>query len=289
MRSSPQPYFLCKEKVSQINEIFLTACGDLNTANPAAFSWGLILYTIQQLAENERTDREQNLSHDSAVSYNEQTHNAGLSRASEQSEYEILLDCARTPQSTAEDAIPILTSDILRESAFNTVIALASKTGSMSAVDDGLTTRWVRLSLLDLIRVAIMFLDYSPEIVGSVLAILSDDDNELSRDSSTLGPVTDPKSVFAKDQNLMEGVFRVARSRFPYETAPFLQLCRALVSGHSLNEEGLPAILEEIENMESFTQIVSPTFQGYATIREDENADFVSLLQPLPMLSLIHI
>ncbi|KAJ5687356.1 hypothetical protein N7536_009975 [Penicillium majusculum] len=281
--SPAQPYFLCKEKVSQINEIFLTACGDLNTANPAAFSWGLILYTIQELAENARTDREHDLSRDSAASYNEQTHNAGLSRASEQSTYEILLDCARTPHSTAEDAIPILTSDVLRESAFNTVIALASKTGSMSAVDDGLTTRWVRLSLLDLIRVAIMFLDYSPEIVGSVLAILSDDDNELSRDSNSLGPVTDPKSVFAKDQNLMEGVFRVARSRFPYETAPFLQLCRALVSGHSLNEEGLPAILEEIENMESFTQIVSPNFQGYATIREDENADFVSLLQPLPM------
>ncbi|KAJ5950469.1 uncharacterized protein N7479_008882 [Penicillium vulpinum] len=280
---APQSYFWCKEKISQINELFLTACGDLNTANPAAFSWGLILYTIQELAEDMRTKRDHDLSRHSAISYNENTQNEGLARASEQSHYEELLDCARTPQSTAEDAILILTSDAIKESAFNTVIALASKTGSMSAVDDGLTTRWVRLSLLDLIRVATKFLDYSPEIVGSVLAILSDDDNELSRDSNSLGPASDPKSLFAKDQDLMNGIFRVARSRFPYETAPFLQLCRALVSGHSLNEEGLPSILEEIENMESFTQIVSPTFQGYVTIREDENADFVSLLQPLPM------
>ncbi|KAJ6181000.1 hypothetical protein N7519_011461 [Penicillium mononematosum] len=280
MQSSPRPYFWCKEKISQINEIFLTACGDLHTANPAAFSWGLILYTIQQLAEIDINERERDLSRDSALSYNEQTHNAALSRASEQSEYEQLLDCARTPQSTAEDAIPILTSDTIKESAFNTVIALASKTGSMSAVDDGLTTRWVRLSLLDLIRVAITFLDYSPEIVGSVLAILSDDENGLSRDSNSLGPASDPKTLFAKDPQLMGGHLSCCAVPFPLRNGTI----STTLSGHSLNEEGLPAILEEVENMESFTQIVSPTFQGYATIREDENANFVSLLQPLPML-----
>lgn len=285
IQSSSQPYFMSKEKISQINEIFLAACGDVNTANPAAFAWGLILYTMKELAEFARNTQVQALGQLTTNSYNEQTQNAGPSRPTEESWYEELLDCARTPHTTAEDAIPILTSDFVKESAFSTVITLASTTGSMSAIDDGLTSRFVRLSLLDLVRVAIMFLDYSPEIVGSVLAILSDDDSRLSKDSNSLGPAYDPKLVFAKDQDLMENIFFIARSRFPYETAPFLELCRALITGHTLDEDGFPAILEELENMESFTQIVSPTFQGYATIREDENANLVALLQPLPMFN----
>jgi nuclear pore complex protein Nup188 len=283
IRSANKPYFLCKDKISQINEIFTAVVGDINTANPAAFSWGLILYTMKELADLVRIEREHEQSQNASDYFNANTQNAGPSHASEQSLYEEVLDCARTPHNTAEDAIAILTSEVIRESAFSTVIALATKTGSMSAVDDALTSRWIRLSLLDLVRVSTLYLDYSPELVEAVLAILSDDDNSLSRDLNSLGSATDPKSLFAKDQDLMDGIFRIARSRFPYETAPFLQLCRALVSAHCLNEDGLPSILEELENMESFTQIVSPHFQGYATIREDENADYVALLQPLPM------
>jgi nuclear pore complex protein Nup188 len=286
IKSPIKPYFLCKEKISQINEIFTAVCGDINTANPAAFSWGLVLYTMQQLADIMRVEREKDQSKSSSATFQGDIQNAGLSRASEESLYEEVLDCARTPHNTAEDSIDALTSEVIRESAFNTVIALATKTGSMSAVDDGLTSRWIRLSLLDLVRVSTLYLDYSPEIVEAVLAILNDDDNGLSRDFNSLGSSTDPKSLFAKDEGLMDNIFRVARSRFPYETAPFLQLCRALVSAHCLNEDGLPSILAELENMESFTQIVSPNFQGYATIREDENADYVALLQPLPMFEI---
>ncbi|KAJ5793759.1 hypothetical protein N7457_000358 [Penicillium paradoxum] len=285
-RSSRQPYFLCKNKLSKINEIFLAVCDNVSTANPAAFSWGLILYTMKELAEHAMLNRDESISRVSADSFNNQTQNTGLSRASEQSYYEELLECARTPQATAEDAIPIFTSDAVKESAFNTVIALANQTGLTSAVDDTLTNRWIRVSLLDLVRVAVMYLDYSPEIVESVLAILSDNGNELSKETGSLGSTSDPRSLFAKDQDLMEGVFHIARSRFPYETVPFLRLCRALVSEHTLNADGLPAIIEELENMDSFTQIVSPTFQGYATIREDENANLVALLQPLPMLEI---
>ncbi|KAJ5091537.1 hypothetical protein NUU61_006407 [Penicillium alfredii] len=287
--SSPAhtPYFLSKEKISQINEILLGACGELNTANPAAFSWGLLLHTMRELALNDKETREMEQFHNAVDSFQSNTHNAGLSRGSEQSLYEDLLDSARTPKHTVDDAIPLFTSDTVKESVFGAIITLSSKSGCMSAIDDGLTNRWVRLALLDLIRVAIVYLDYSPEMVESVLAILTGTSQELSWDSAnSLGAASDPKSVFAKDNLLMDNIFRIARSRFPYETVPFLKLCRALVSRHSLNEDGLPEILDELENMDTFTQVVSPAFQGYETIREDENANFVSLMQPLPMFEI---
>ncbi|KAJ5561674.1 hypothetical protein N7535_003864 [Penicillium sp. DV-2018c] len=258
--SSSPPYFLCKEKISKINEIFLGVCGDVNAANPAAFLWGLLLHAMTGRAEYEREW--------DAPAF-----------------YEDILDSARIPQATAEEAIPIFVSDAVKESVFNTIIALATNTGSTSAVDDGLTDQWARLSLLDLLRVIVKFLEeYSPEIVGSVLAVLNGPENGLSRNLDSFSAANSPKHTFVKDDQLMARIFHIARSRFPYETAPFLQLCRALVSGGLLDDEGLPMILEELENMDSFTQEVSPHFQGYATIREDENANFVSLLQPLPML-----
>ncbi|CAI7632944.1 unnamed protein product [Penicillium bialowiezense] len=283
IRSAEKPYFLCKDKISKINEIF-TASAETTTATPAAFSWGLLLYTMQELAESMRNGREVQESSSASDSFNGNTQNPALLHSTERSLYEEVLDCAQTPQGSVEDAIIALTSEVIRESALSTVHALAARAGNMSAVDDGLTSRWVRLSLLDLVRVSTLFLDYSPEMIGAVLAILGESDNDSSQDLDSLGPDTDPKFSFARDEDLMGNIFHVARSRFPYETAPFLQLCRALVTPHSLNEDGLPSIIEELENMESFTQIVSPHFQGYDTIREDENADYVALLQPLPML-----
>lgn len=275
-----EPYFLCKDRISKINDIFTTVCGEINTANPAAFSWGLILYTMKEVGELIRISQEAQGAHTISDA---NAQNTDFSRVPEQSIYEEVLDCAHTPNTMAEDAIAILTSETIRESVFSTVIAIATKAGSMSAVDDALTNRWIRLSLLDLLRISTLFLDYSPELLEAVLAILGGNDKDISADFDSLGPGTDPKLSFARDQVLMDGIFRIARSRFPYETAPFLQISRALISAHSLNEDGLPSILEELDNMETFTQIVSPHFQGYATIREDENADYVALLQPLPM------
>jgi nuclear pore complex protein Nup188 len=277
-----EPYFLSKQKISKINETFLGVCGNVVLANPAVLAWGLILHTIAELANADKEHREQQQFNTAIDSFQSNTQHAGSSQGLEYSLWEDLLDCARTPIHTAEESISSLTSDPIKESVFDTITILSSKIGSMSAVDDGLTARWIRLCLIDSIRLAVLYLEYT-DVVESVLAILDDDGSAFSRDLDSLGPTSDPKCVFAKDSFLMDNIFNVARSRFPYETSPFLRLCRVLVSGHNLNEDGLPDILDELEDMQSFTQIMEPNFQGYATIREDEDANFVALLQPLPM------
>lgn len=282
--SSKPPYFLSKDEVSQLNELFTTACVDFKSAHPAAFSWGLVLHTMRELALNDRETRELEQFHSAVDSFQSNTPHASPGRELELSMYEELLDCARTPKYNVDDSITLLSSDMMKDTVFETVIALATKVGSTSAVDDILASRWIRVALLDLTRVVIMFLDYSPEIVESVLAILTGSPLQSPWASDTSpSSSSDPRWIFMKDRLLMDNVFHIARSRFPYETVPFLKLCRALISKDLVNEDGLPEIVNQLENLETFTQVVPPDFQGYDTIREDENANYVSLMQSLPM------
>jgi nuclear pore complex protein Nup188 len=267
-----KPYYLSKEAVAQVTEILLDAYMKLNTANSAALLWGAIL---QAFAEGARSSRDtQNLEQSPS----------GFSRGIESSVYEDLLDCASMPKHSAEDVTAHLSTQELVESVLGVVVTLSIKAGSMSAIDDILTDQWIRLHLFDIIRVAFNRYEYTPEILEATLAILTGTPDNLRWDKTTsLGPASDPRSVFANDRFLMTGIFELAQSRFPYETVPFLRLCRALVTPHEMNEDGLPLIIEELDNMSTFTQIMSPGFQGYETIREDENANWVSLIQSLPM------
>lgn len=284
--SGQEAYFLSKDRIAKITELLLGACTTrMVTATPAAYSWGLILLLLQDLASEDKNTRELEQLNTAVESFQTDTHHAGPSRGSEPSLYEDLIDCARPPHINEEqDPLLILTSDQVRDLAFSTIITLSTKAGSMSAIDDSLTYCWTRLALLDLIHATILFLPYSPEIVEALLAILNGTPNPLPWNSTgLLGSGSDPKTTFAKDELFMDRIFRVSRSRFPYETVPFLKLCRALVSPDLVNEDGLPQIVEELENINTYTQSVASDFQGYETIREDENANFVSLTQALPM------
>ncbi|KAF9884140.1 hypothetical protein FE257_002261 [Aspergillus nanangensis] len=280
--STKPPYFLSKEDIGQITELFVNS-SEIKTSNPAGFAWGLLLNTLRELGLNDKETREMEQFHSAVDSFQSNTPNSHTDGSSELSIYEELLESARTPKHTVDDSISILTSDAIRMVTFETIIALATKVGRTSAVDDVLTERWVRVALLDTVRVTMVYLEYSPEIVESALAILAGSPTAspwpLNNCSSS-----DPRAIFLGDGLLMDNIFRLARSRFPYETLPFLKLCRALIGKDLVNEEGLPQILGELENMDTFTQALPPDFQAYETIREDENANYVTLNQSLPML-----
>lgn len=282
--SSKLPYFLSKREISQINELFVNACVDIQTVNPAGFAWGSILYTMRWIAQNDKETREIEQFHSAVDSFQSNIPDANQGRGSEQSLYEELIDCARTPKYSVEDSISHMTSTAMSDSVWAMIINLATKIGSMSAVDDVLTDRWARVALLDIIRTASMFMDYSAETIQCVIAILVGSPSGSWASNTPPDFSSDPKYIFSKDDTLMDQTFHLARCRFPYEALPFLKLCRALVTKDLVNEDGMPAILSELENMGSFTQVVPPDFQGYKTIREDENANLVSLVQPLPML-----
>lgn len=203
-----------------------------------------------------------------------------------ESTYQDILDSAQTPKFTADSAIAQFTSPELLWSLFEFMADHSNKAGSVSAIDDGLTFQWVRLAFLDILRLLVAGDDVKyPLSIDLALAILtytSTDSSWIS--ASSVGSASDPRFVFVRTDNLMDSIFRLARSHFPIEMVPFLKLCRVLVSEYAVNEDGLPSIIEELDNMGTFTEVVPPYFQGYETIREDENANLVTLTQPLPMI-----
>ncbi|PYI21560.1 hypothetical protein BO99DRAFT_472040 [Aspergillus violaceofuscus CBS 115571] len=284
--SSKTPYFLGKEELGQIHEMFLSEGLECKTANPAAFAWGMILHTMRELAFEDRETRELEQFHSAVDSFQSNTPDSNVGRSAESSLYEDLLDRARTLNLTIDESINVLTSDVMKEVVFDTIVALATKVGLTSAVDDQLTGNLIRVVLLEFLGAAVVFLDYSPEILEAVLAVLEGPAADPQWLSDSQPPLsTDPRLLFVKEDRLMDKIFRLARSRFPYETVPFLKLCRALVSKDLVDEEGLPLIVAELENMGSFTQAVPDGFHGYQTVREDENANFVTLVEPLPIVS----
>lgn len=91
--------------------------------------------------------------------------------------------------------------------------------------------------------------------------------------------------MFLTDDVLMDSFYNVAQSRFPYEPLPFLKLCRILsTSSHLDLGEGMPVIAQRLRALDTFTQSMPSYFNGYDTIREDENANYVSLAQALDMV-----
>ncbi|KAI5308522.1 hypothetical protein KEM55_005502, partial [Ascosphaera atra] len=85
----------------------------------------------------------------------------------------------------------------------------------------------------------------------------------------------------------MDAVFNVAKSRFPYESVTLLKICRVLAGYNVANEDGLCAVAQELAGMETYTQMMLPGFVGYQPIREEEDANYVQLLQSLPMVEVV--
>lgn len=285
--SGSKPYFLSRTHITEINEVLLNGIDmGILSASPAAFAWGAILYTMREIAQAAKETREMEQFHSAVDSFQSNQPTASVTRSLEQTFYEDLLDMARVP-AFGDDYVGVLTVGAIEKGQiFEVINNIASNVGSVSAIDDLVTNLWIRNSLMGIIRVSSHVTDYSPELVAATLSILNAPTNRLqAQKTDHITQPSDPRFVFLHDDDLMSRIFHIARSRFPYESIPFLQLCRALTGKDQINGSGPDRILNELDAMETFTQMVSPDFQGYETIREDENANFVSLVQPIPMIA----
>lgn len=277
---------MSREMIGEINEIFLNAAAQrLGAASPAVFAWSLILFTMREIAIAVKEDRELRQYENAIDVFQSNAPSASLPNQ-DQSPFEDLLERARNP-AFEDDFVSLLASGAVDGGhVFDTIVTLATHPGLLSDLEDsGLTSNWVRLALLDLVRSSTVCLDYMPELIMAVLAILSGPEKPRTTEGDVSpNHISDPKAIFFGDTLLMDKFFRIAQSRFPYEAIPFLKLCRALTDCSLVNDEGLPVMAHELKHMETFTQAIPPDFQGYETVREDENANFVSLMQPLQMI-----
>ncbi|KAM5442308.1 hypothetical protein MferCBS31731_002683 [Microsporum ferrugineum] len=280
------PYFLSQKDVGEINEIFLKAAhaGRL-TASAAVFAWAVIMYSVGEIALAIKEDRELQQANHAVESFNNSTQFAAPSGLSELSIYEEVWEKARNPEFDEDFVRFLVSSAVDRCRLLELIFAMSEQLRSIPKQGgENLVNQWGQLELLDLIRSGVQYLDYIPELVAAVLCIVSEPAEYQSLDKEPkFDDSYDPRAVFLNDKVLMEKIFQNAKSRFPYEAVNFLKFCRAL-SGCSLsNDDGLPIICQDLESMTTYTQVVAPGFQGYRSVREDENANYVQLITPLDM------
>ncbi|KAF2140628.1 uncharacterized protein K452DRAFT_49192 [Aplosporella prunicola CBS 121167] len=142
----------------------------------------------------------------------------------------------------------------------------------------------MRLRLLNLIRDGSFAVEYSPEVILGTLAVL--------KGGQTYWDFTEQDSRRTEDpvmKAFLEGsetnILGQAEVRFPYETLPLLQFYKAVCFGSQADEEGNLVIAQKLLSRTQFTQVLPPRFAGYTTIREEENAFSVQLLEDLSLFS----
>ncbi len=169
---------------------------------------------------------------------------------------------------------------------FNILTALAvDYCTPFGSEHDGQSGLRMRRLLLDLIRAVLGLVDYQPALLIAALAVLTGSERywDVLERPMELG-AAEPASFFLKDDRLMQRLFRTALSRFPYETLPFLKLCRALAVCSAKDDEGLPAIWPLIDDIDEITIMLPAGFVSYKTIREDEEANYVELIDNLSFI-----
>lgn len=284
-------YFFDRNNIGEIHEILLNLAGAcIPLASPAVFAWGIVLYTIRELglSSKETRDGQQVQKALDQAPTNEHPQGRRLSSSSlgstQQSIYEDVIDHARAI-SLGEDPVGFLTQSAIDGCHVFDIIANIASTPSSSASPPLAFYR--NMALLDLVKVSYDSIGYTPEVLTALLAILDGDDQGADASQiSQPGLGADLASAFIADEFFMANILDTATARFPYEALPFLRLCKALAQGERPGESIDHPIAERLLLMNSFTQAVAPGFSGYHTIREEENANLVSLEQSLDLCAL---
>ncbi|MCJ1398126.1 hypothetical protein MMC11_001323 [Xylographa trunciseda] len=272
-------YLLNEAVIDFTNEVLATAAvASSYNASLAIFAWGILMQTVRGHAEESKESREIGQSQRAVDSFDASQHsdndsNEGSSRqrrpsphrrsstgsdTSQQITYlEDVLDIIKkTP--VDEDPITFLARVSVDQLHVFDIIATLSVNfcTPFGSENFGALGLRMRLLLLDLTRASLEWLDYQPDIVYATLATLQGSDSywnnlEYTPTFNESAPIT----VFQQDQFFMQRIFEVARSRYPYESLPFLKICRILASCRSSFDlsVGSEPLQPRLNRMETFT------------------------------------
>lgn len=295
------PYLLNIAGMSEINEILIdVAAACLTNSGPAVLAWGVILQMIRECSNALKESREVRQAVPVAGKYGV-TGSAGTDqrergsqqggfsyprRSSTSSETSLQLSFLEEvldkvmDNTLAEDPVSYLAKSAVDGSRVLDVISTlaidyCSIFGSDQQGKSGLTTRRM---LLDLVRAVLDWIDYQPTLIHAVLAVLTGNLRYwdiLDRSPGFKG--AEPANLFLTDDTLMHKLFHVSLSRFPYESLPFLRICKALALPNGNSDEELPEIFAYMQNVNSFTSVMPPGFSAYEIIQEDEESNYIQL------------
>ncbi|KAL9045122.1 MAG: hypothetical protein Q9214_001795 [Letrouitia sp. 1 TL-2023] len=302
-KSDDAAYLLNMTTFNETNDIILNAAGlCLKTASPAVLAWSIILQSLREYATTSKEARETRQSvraldrygtADSSESENLERstlRNSGSSQrrrssfgsdTSQQSSYlEDLLEKVMLAPVEGDPVAFLAKSAVDGSQVLNVISLLATDFCTpFGSAHLGITSLKMRCILLDLLRSVFELIDYQPDLILTTLAVLRG--SESFWKMQTL-PVEfrqlEPAAIFLADAVFMRKLFQEALSRFPYETWPFLKLCRALAPCQTLEDgEMIPSIWQKLESVDSLTCLLPPQFTGYSLLREDEESCLIQL------------
>ncbi|MCJ1472642.1 hypothetical protein MMC13_001291 [Lambiella insularis] len=301
------PYILNKAVIDQANEVLTNAASAVSyNASLAIFAWGIIMQNVRDYAEASKESWDLRQSQRAMESFgasqqsdsDSNEHSFGQRRPSPHrpsstgsdgsqqiTHLEDLLDIVK-PTPNNEDQITFLAKtsvDVLR--VFDVITSLATTFctpfGSEHYGEPGLG---MRLLLLELLRAALDWLDYGPDVIQAILAVLQGSDQYW--DLLERPPIVDavaPVTVFLQDTFLMQRIFEVALSRYPHESLPFLKICAALATCRSpLDQVDTIPFRSTLSNMTTFTCLLPEDAATY-TLGGDADSIYVELTSNLDM------
>ena len=300
--SGKTPYLKNIKCIEEITRWLLAACSlDIQTPSLAIFAWSMILENIRGYANSSLETKELRQSQRAVDTFNPSQHSdnenseSSLGRGRPTPQRRSSFGSDTSQQTTFLEDVHEMVRDLEPNGDLINFLARSAVDGIevieyMRQLSIGFCTSFgldgtglqIRLLLLDLARTALAFLDYQPDIITTIISIIlgaEDYRTIIERPSELLS--VDPATVFLSDEYLMNKVFGTALARFPYESLPFMQMCRALASA----ENGQSRLMEILENIGTFTTDLIEKDAPYTLTGEGENI-YVELTNPLDTLSL---
>lgn len=290
----------CVEEVTHI--LVDAASASIDSAMLAVFAWCIILQTIRDFAISSTEIKELRQSQKAIENYGGTTqsdndsNDGGSERRRISPQRRSSFGSDASQQATLfEDIIELVqklepNDDLIRllaqttaDPTFRVVANLARISFSQLASGHKQETLVATRSLLlDLVRSAKHFVGYSESILESLLSIVLGDDDfwEIQSHSNHREHSFNNETRFLRGDHLVTEVFEEALGRFPYESVPFIKICRALLPYQRPQGDMHDPILDTLIMLPSFTSLVIEPDVPYELEGDGDN---VSLRLSSPM------
>ena len=300
------PYVHNPSAVSELNDIIISLAS-LKVVSPVTLAWSILTQSIREVALATRESKETRQSlraadrygatdssdTDSAERYSLRSVSSLRRRSSTGSDtslqsllVEDVYD-AITMTAVQGDPISYLARNAVhQDNVFDVVTTIASDYCTAFGFEHkGRPGQNMRIVLLELMRACVDFIQYQPALISTVMAVLTGNERFWDLlDRSSVAHDEQPSNLFIRDQTLRQKMLLVAASRFPYESIPFLEVCRALAFQYTSSDGSETAPWANLEELDTFTCRLPLGFEATSPIREDEEGDFIKLTDTLSIL-----
>ncbi|PHH62689.1 hypothetical protein CDD81_6758 [Ophiocordyceps australis] len=291
-------FLLKSEVLEQVHTAVINACyGDLDGAMPVIFTWSLVLHGINLAYQGIRERQDSMLQQKAREKFGylsdgrspaARRNSAGSIFSLEPSRFDSFLENPTSPkdlQGVEHLASTATAQGRVFDVMSNMAMALGpSAEGSMTPL---LSSR-IRSTLVEVLKICYPILGYQAETVGSFVSLLTpgkdywDLESEIALETSQ-----DAVAMVLHDDYLMQSYFEQAVDRYPYETLPFVNQCRALCTADMPpTDDKYDTVLSFLKNTPSLTFVLPEQFQGLDIGQGRDNANSFRLLEDLSLIQM---